>query len=74
MRMDGIQKDDMKEAVLKELCIRNTYMIKSVSMDEKINMKLVDLSANMAVFETKHGMRESFTYSELYRGLFGQEE
>lgn len=74
MNMSGLQKEDMKNLVLKELGVGNTYFLKSAKSDETERMKLVELSTHIAVFETKHGIKESFTYSELYRKIIGQGE
>lgn len=70
MRMDGIQKEDIKAAVLGELCIGNSYMLMSGKTDETERMTLVDLSKRVAVFETKHGTKETYTYQELYNQIF----
>ncbi|MGN1155530.1 MAG: hypothetical protein ACI4TK_05095 [Agathobacter sp.] len=62
----GIKREDIKAEVLTGLCIGNTYMLKSGKTEKTEKMKLVELSKNVAVFETKNGIKESFTYAELY--------
>ena len=61
--VSGLKREEIKAAVLRKLCMGNTYMLKSEKTEK---MKLVELSKNVAVFETKNGIKESFTYSELY--------
>ena len=62
----GLKREEIKAAVLNGLCVGNTYMLKSEKTEKTEKMKLVELSKNVAVFETKHGIKESFTYAELY--------
>lgn len=69
--VSGLKREEIKAAVLRKLCMGNTYMLKSEKTEKTEKMKLVDFSKNVAVFETKNGIKESFTYSELYAQNIG---
>lgn len=72
--ISGMKPEDVKQAVLQKLQVGKYYRLQSVSMDEPLNMKLMSIHTNMAVFEGKHGQKESFKYIELYKQFFGDEE
>lgn len=72
--ISGMKPEDVKRAVLKELCVGCFYTLKSVSMGEKMKMKLIGIYSNMAEFEAKNGQRECFKYIELYKQFYGSEE
>ena len=67
----GMNRDSMKEAMLQKLAIGQQYRLKSTHAtpnDNPVDAKcrLVDISANVAVFKHKNGYTESFTYQELW--------
>lgn len=67
----GMNREEMKEAVLRNLVIGQQYRIRSVSAtpnDEGkvVKCRLTDISRNMAVFLHKNGTSESFTYQDLW--------
>lgn len=72
--ISGMKPEDVKQAVLQKLEVGKYYRLQSISMDETLNMKLVSIHTNIAVFEGKHGQKESFKYIELYKQFFGQED
>lgn len=72
--ISGMKPEDVKQAVLQKLQVGKYYRLQSVSMDEPLNMKLMSIHTNMAVFEGKHGQKESFKYIELYQQFFKEKE
>lgn len=74
MRHVGMNRADMKEAVLKKLVIGQQYILKSVnatSNDGPVDARctLAEINRNMAVFKHKDGTRETFTYQEIWKML-----
>ncbi len=72
--ISGMMPGDVKQAVLQKLQVGTYYRLQSVSMEEAMNMKLVGIYTNMAVFEGKDGQKESFKYIELYKQFFQEKE
>lgn len=70
----GMKPEDVKQVVLQRLQLGTYYRLQSVSMEEVMNMKLVGIYTNMAVFEGKDGQKESFKYIELYKQFFQEKE
>lgn len=72
--ISGMKPEDVKQAVLKELCMGKTYTLKSTSAGERMKMKLIGIYTNFVQFEAKNGQKECFKYIELYKQFFGDEE
>lgn len=71
MRHIGMNRDSMKEVVLKRLAIGQQYRLKSINATSKdypvsVICTLMDLNRNMVVFKHKNGTLESFTYQEIW--------
>ena len=71
MRHIGMNRESMKEAVLQKVGIGQKYRLKSIHATPNDNpvdakCKLIEISANVAVFMHKNGYTESFTYQELW--------
>lgn len=74
MRHVGMNRADIKEAVLQKLVIGQQYVLKSVNAtpnDGPVDARctLAELNRNMAVFKHKDGTRETFTYQEIWKML-----
>lgn len=74
MRHVGMNRADMKEAVLQKLVIGQQYILKSVNAtpnDGPVDARctLIELGKNMAIFKHRNGTRETFTYTEIWKML-----
>ena len=72
-----MDRKEMKDAVINELTIGRKYQVVSRQSDEKrstfAKCRLIAFSRNFAVFEHKNGLKETFTYQELWTQLLAGE-
>lgn len=74
MRHVGMNREDIKAAVLQQLIIGQQYVLKSVNAtpnDEPVDARctLIGLSKNVAAFKHKDGTKEAFTYQDIWKML-----
>ena len=76
-----MQKNEIKELVLKRLIIGKTYKLNtSILSDGRLRnrevkrMKCIGIGRDIATFEGEKGVIESFQYIELYKMMIEKEE
>ena len=71
----GISKDAAREAVQKKLIIGQQYQLKSVHASkgdekpQKTVCTLLDMSRNILIFKHRSGIREAFTYQDIWQQM-----
>ncbi|MBP3677868.1 MAG: hypothetical protein J6I97_05935 [Agathobacter sp.] len=70
----GISHKTAKEVVQKKLCIGQQYRLKSVNATEHDKpvdavCTLLEMGRNILIFKHRGGMREAFTYQDIWKQM-----
>lgn len=70
----GVSREATREAVRKKLCIGQQYQLKSVNATEKDEQvdavcTLLEMGRNILIFKHRNGMREGFTYQDIWKQM-----
>lgn len=70
----GISHKAAKEVVQKKLCIGQQYRLKSVNATERDKpvdavCTLLEMGRNILIFKHRGGMREAFTYQDIWKQM-----